>query len=238
MDERFEREELLIGRDALEKLCASRVCLFGVGGVGSYVAEALARAGVGAIDIVDNDTVNVTNINRQLCALTSTVGRNKVDVVAERLADINPDIKVGKFCEFVLPENIGKYDFSAYDYIIDAIDTVSAKIAIIARAKEARVPVISCMGTGNKLDPSALVVTDIQKTSTCPLARVMRRELKARGVTHLKVVYSTEPPIKTGALGASGKPVVASISFVPSVAGLLAAGEAIKDIIATDKGEK
>ena len=237
MDERFEREEMLIGKEALAKLRAARICLFGVGGVGSYAAEALARAGVGKIDIVDNDTVNITNINRQLCALTSTVGRNKVDVVAERLLDINPELKVTKFCEFVLPENIDKYDFSAYDYIIDAIDTVSAKIAIIGRAKEVGVPVISCMGTGNKLDPSALVVTDIQKTTTCPLARVMRRELKARGIAHLKVVYSTEPPIKTGALSDSGKSVVASISFVPSVAGLLAAGTAIKDIIATQKGE-
>ena len=239
MDERFEfeREELLIGKEALLKLSGSRVCLFGVGGVGSYAAEALARAGVGAIDIVDNDTVNITNINRQLCALRSTLGRNKVDVVAERLADINPELRVTKFCEFVLPENIDKYDFSAYDYIIDAIDTVSAKIAIIDRAKAAGVPVISCMGTGNKLDPSALVVTDIQKTATCPLARVMRRELKARGISHLKVVYSTEPPIKTGAVSESGKPVVASISFVPSVAGLFAAGAAIRDIIATQEGE-
>ena len=237
MDERFEREELLIGKEALLKLRASRVCLFGVGGVGSYAAEALARVGVGSIDIVDNDTVNITNINRQLCALTSTVGRNKVDVVAERLLDINPTLSVTKFCEFVLPENIDKYDFSAYDYIIDAIDTVSAKIAIIAKAKREGIPVISCMGTGNKLDPSALVVTDIQKTTTCPLARVMRRELKVRGIAHLKVVYSTELPIKTGAVSDSGKPVVASISFVPSVAGLLAAGEAIKDIIATQKGE-
>ena len=232
MNERFEREELLIGKEALAKLQSARVCLFGVGGVGSYVAEALARAGVGAIDIVDNDTVNVTNINRQLCALTSTLGRNKVDVVADRLADINPELKITAFCEFVLPENIDKYDFSAYDYIVDAIDTVSAKIAIIERAKAADVPVISCMGTGNKLDPSALVVTDIQKTSTCPLARVMRRELKVRGIAHLKVVYSTEPPIKTGAQTETGKPVVASISFVPSVAGLLAAGEVIRDITA------
>ena len=232
MNERFEREELLIGKEALAKLQNARVCLFGVGGVGSYVAEALARAGVGAIDIVDNDTVNVTNINRQLCALTSTIGRNKVDVVAERLVDINPELKITAFCEFVLPENIDKYDFSAYDYIVDAIDTVSAKIAIIERAKAAGVPVISCMGTGNKLDPSALVVTDIQKTSTCPLARVMRRELKARGIAHLKVVYSTESPIKTGAQTETGKPVVASISFVPSVAGLLAAGEVIRDITA------
>ena len=232
MDERFEREELLIGKEALAKLKSARVCLFGVGGVGSYVAEALARAGVGAIDIVDNDTVNVTNINRQLCALTSTVGRNKVDVIAERLSDINPKLKITARCEFVLPENMGNYDFSVYDYIVDAIDTVSAKIAIIEKAKTMGIPVISCMGTGNKLDASALVVTDIAKTSICPLARVMRRELKARGISHLKVVYSTAPPIKTGSVSDNGKPVVASISFVPSVAGLLAAGEVIRDIIA------
>ena len=234
MDNRFEREEMLIGREALEKLRAARVCLFGVGGVGSYTAEALARAGVGSIDIVDNDTVSTTNINRQLCALTSTVGRNKVDVVAERLADINPEICVRKYYDFVLPESIDKYDFTLYDYVVDAVDTVSAKIAIIKAAKEALTPVMSCMGTGNKLDPLALVVTDIQKTSTCPLARVMRRELKARGISHVKVVYSTEEPKKTSVVSESGKPIPASISFVPSVAGLIAAGEVIKDIIAKE----
>ena len=235
MDSRFEREEMLIGKEALDKLIASRVCLFGVGGVGSYAAEALARAGVGEIDIVDNDTVSVTNINRQLCALSSTVGKNKVDVVAERLLDINPEIKVNKYIDFVLPENIGKYDFSDYDYVIDA---VSAKLAIIEAAKKAGVMVISCMGTGNKLDPMALTVTDIQKTTTCPLARVMRRELKARGIAHLKVVYSTEVPIKTSAVSDTGKPVPASISFVPSVAGLIAAGEAIKHIIRKEDEDK
>ena len=238
MDSRFEREEMLIGKEALDKLRASRVCLFGVGGVGSYAAEALARAGVGEIDIVDNDTVSVTNINRQLCALSSTVGKNKVDVVAERLLDINPEIKVNKYIDFVLPENIGKYDFSDYDYVIDAVDTVSAKLAIIEAAKKAGVMVISCMGTGNKLDPMALTVTDIQKTTTCPLARVMRRELKARGIAHLKVVYSTEVPIKTSAVSDTGKPVPASISFVPSVAGLIAAGEAIKHIIRKEDEDK
>ena len=237
IDKRFEREEMLIGKEALESLAASRVCLFGVGGVGSYAAEALARAGVGEIDIIDNDTVSITNINRQLCALSSTVGQNKVDVVEKRLLDINPALKVNKYCDFVLPDNIDKYDFSAYDYVIDAVDTVSAKLAIIEAAKKAGVPVISCMGTGNKLDPMALTVTDIQKTSTCPLARVMRRELKARGIAHLRVVYSTEQPIKTSAVSDSGKPVPASISFVPSVAGLIAAGEAIKHIISKVNGE-
>lgn len=238
MDGRFEREEMLIGKEALQKLFLARVCLFGVGGVGSYAAEALARAGVGEIDIIDNDTVSLTNINRQLCALSSTVGKNKVDVVADRLLDINPEIRVNKYCEFVLPENIGKYDFSEYDYVIDAVDTVSAKLAIIERAHYVGTPVISCMGTGNKLDPLSLCVTDIQKTNTCPLARVMRRELKARGIQHLKVIYSTEPPIKTSAVSDTGKAVPGSISFVPSVAGLIAAGEAIKHIISTENEDK
>ena len=238
IDKRFEREEMLIGSAALERLSCARVCLFGVGGVGSYAAEALARAGVGEIDIVDNDTVSITNINRQLCALSSTVGQNKVDVVEKRLLDINPMLKVNKYLDFVLPENIDKYDFSAYDYVIDAVDTVSAKLAIIEAAKKAGTAIISCMGTGNKLDPMALTVTDIQKTTTCPLARVMRRELKARGITHLSVLYSTEVPIKTGAVSDTGKPVPASISFVPSVAGLIAAGEAIKYIIKTQEEDK
>lgn len=238
IDKRFEREEMLIGRAALERLSCARVCLFGVGGVGSYAAEALARAGVGEIDIVDNDTVSITNINRQLCALSSTVGQNKVDVVEKRLLDINPMLKVNKYLDFVLPENIDKYDFSAYDYVIDAVDTVSAKLAIIEAAKKAGTAIISCMGTGNKLDPMALTVTDIQKTTTCPLARVMRRELKARGIAHLSVLYSTEVPIKTGAVSDTGKPVPASISFVPSVAGLIAAGEAIKYIIKTQEEDK
>ena len=238
IDKRFEREEMLIGRAALERLSCARVCLFGVGGVGSYAAEALARAGVGEIDIVDNDTVSITNINRQLCALSSTVGQNKVDVVEKRLLDINPMLKVNKYLDFVLPENIDKYDFSAYDYVIDAVDTVSAKLAIIEAAKKAGTAIISCMGTGNKLDPMALTVTDIQKTTTCPLARVMRRELKARGIAHLSVLYSTEAPIKTGAVSDTGKSVPASISFVPSVAGLIAAGEAIKYIIKTQEEDK
>ena len=222
---------MLIGKEALSRLKNARVCLFGVGGVGSYAAEALARAGVGAIDIVDNDTVSITNINRQLCALSSTVGQNKVDVVEARLLDINPELRVRKYLDFVLPENIDKYDFSAYDYVIDAVDTVSAKLAIIEAAKKAEVEVISCMGTGNKLDPMALTVTDIAKTSTCPLARVMRKELKVRGISHVKVVYSTEEPVKVKQSAEAKKPIPASISFVPSVAGLIAAGEAIKHII-------
>lgn len=227
MDERFEREAMLIGEDNVEKLRRSHVALFGVGGVGSYVAEALARCGVGAITLVDNDCVSVTNINRQLCALTSTVGKNKVDVVAERLLDINPDIKTERRCEFVLPENIDEYDFSRFDYVVDAIDTVSAKLAIAVKATAENVPLISCMGTGNKLDPTKFCVTDISKTTTCPLARVMRRELKKRGVYHLKVVYSTEEAKKQ-----DGVRIPASIAFVPSAAGLIAASEVVKDLIA------
>ena len=229
---------MLIGKKALERLARARVCLFGVGGVGSYAAEALARGGVGAIDVVDNDTVSITNINRQLCALTSTVGQNKVDVTEKRLLDINPELRVTKYLDFVLPENIGNYDFSEYDYVIDAVDTVSAKLAIIEAAKKAGVEVLSCMGTGNKLDPLSLTVTDIAKTSTCPLARVMRRELKARGIAHVKVVYSTEEPIKVEQSGENKKSIPASISFVPSVAGLIAAGEAIKHIIKDVKEDR
>ena len=190
MDSRFEREALLIGEDSVKILNESRVALFGVGGVGSYVAEALARCGVGSITLVDNDCVSVSNINRQLCALTSTVGRPKVEVVAERLADINPRIEIEKRQEFFLPESSSDFDFGSYDYVIDAIDTVSGKLEIARLCALYGVPLISCMGTGNKLDPTALRVTDISKTNTCPLARVMRRELKKVGLTHLMVVYS------------------------------------------------
>ena len=233
MDERFEREAMLIGEDKVEKLKGAHVALFGVGGVGSYTAEALARCGVGKLTLVDNDCVGITNINRQLCALSSTVGKNKVDVVAERLLDINPDIKIERRCEFVLPENIDEFDFSDLDYIIDAIDTVSAKLAIAQKAACEGVPVISCMGTGNKLDPTKFCVTDISKTTTCPLARVMRRELKKRGIYHLKVVYSTEEAKKL-----DGVRIPASIAFVPSVAGLIAAGEVVKDIIKETEWER
>lgn len=231
MSTRFEREKMLIGEAATEKLGRSSVAVFGVGGVGSAAAEALARGGVGHVTVIDNDTVSITNINRQLCALTSTVGRKKTEVVAERLRDINPDIVVTPLDIFFLPET--ELDFSEFDYIIDAVDTVSAKIEIAVRANAAKIPVISCMGTGNKLDPTAFVVEDLAKTSVCPLARVMRRELKARGITHLKVVYSKEEPRKqiqrdTSVSGERLPP--ASISFVPPVAGFIAAGEAIKDI--------
>ena len=234
MKEEFEREAMLLGEDAIQKLNNSYVALFGLGGVGSYSAEALARSGVGKILLVDNDFVSKSNINRQLCALQSTVGRYKVDVVAERLLDINPNLIIEKCYEFVLPENISSFNFADFDYVIDAVDTVSAKLAIIQSATEYNVPIISCMGTGNKLDPTALTVTDITKTSVCPLARVMRRELKKRGIPHLKVVFSTEEPkepkyaIKTD----TNKIPPASVAFVPSVAGLIAASEAIKTLIA------
>jgi tRNA A37 threonylcarbamoyladenosine dehydratase len=229
MKEEFEREAMLLGEEAIKKLEGSYVALFGLGGVGSYAAEALARSGVGRILLIDNDVVSKSNINRQLCALQSTVGRYKVDVVAKRLLDINPDIIIEKRYDFVLPENISSFDFESFDYVIDAIDTVSAKLAIAQSATEHGTPMISCMGTGNKLDPTALTVTDIAKTSVCPLARVMRRELKKRGITHLPVVFSTEEPKQQ--INVEEKKVPpASVAFVPSVAGLIAASEAIKSI--------
>ncbi len=231
MDNRFERQEWLIGEDAQKRLRESRVAIFGVGGVGSYAAEALARSGVGHIELIDNDRVSITNINRQLCALDSTVGRPKAEVMAERMRDINPQLHVTERFEFFLPETAERFDFSSYDYVIDAIDTVSGKIAIALCARDAGVPMISCMGTGNKLDPTAFRVTDLSKTSGCPLARVMRRELKARGITHLKVVYSEELPRKTSGYSEGTRPLPASIAFVPSVAGLIAASEAVKTLM-------
>ena len=239
MDPRFEREALLIGEDSVKILNESRVALFGVGGVGSYAAEALARCGVGSMVLVDNDCVSESNINRQLCALTSTVGRPKAEVVAERLADINPEIKIEIRQEFFLPESSSSFDFDSYDYVIDAIDTVAGKLEIARLCAFHGVPMISCMGTGNKLDPTALTVTDISKTNTCPLARVMRRELKRLGINHLKVVYSEETPVKPQAASEDGRrSVPSSIAFVPSVAGLIAAGEAVKDIIASKKAKE
>ncbi len=221
----FERTELVLGADALEKLKNARVAVFGVGGVGGYVVEALARCGVGALDIFDKDTVAESNINRQIIALHSTVGLYKTDVMKARINDINPDCAVTAHRVFYTSDNAGGFDFSVYDHIVDAVDMVSAKIEIIVRAKAAGVPVISCMGTGNKLDPARLEVADIYKTSVCPLARVMRAELKKRGVEGVKVVYSREEPKKTG------QRTPGSVSFVPSVAGLIIAGEVIKDLI-------
>ena len=214
MEEIFSRTEMLLGAEALKKLAAARVAVFGIGGVGGYTAEALARSGVGAIDLIDPDRVAESNLNRQIYALHSTLGRYKTEVARERINDINPVCKVTEHRIFYLPET--PFDFSLYDYIVDAVDTVSAKIAIAVNA--AGVPVISCMGAGNKLDPTAFKVADVYSTSVCPLARVMRRELKKRGVKALKVVYSEEEPIKSGA-------VPASCAFVPSVAGLIIAGE-------------
>lgn len=237
MNKEFERQELLFGKEAMQKLKAARVALFGVGGVGSYAAEALARSGIGYIMLVDNDAVSLSNINRQLCALHSTVGRPKVDVVAERLLDVNPSLIIEKRQEFVLPENIDSFSLDSFDYVIDAIDTVSAKLAIAEICNAHSVPLISSMGTGNKQDPTALKVTDITKTNTCPLARVMRRELKKRGISHLRVVYSEEEAMTPleHITTENGKNIVGSLAFVPSVAGLIAAGEAVKCIIA--KGE-
>lgn len=239
MLDRFSRTELLFGSEAMQKLYKSRVAVFGVGGVGGYVIEALARSGVGHLDIVDNDTVALTNLNRQIIALESTVGKYKVDVMADRIHDISPDTQVNAHRCFFLPENAGSFDFSQYDYVVDAIDTVSGKIAIIERAKQEGVPVISAMGAGNKLDPTALKVADISKTSVCPLARVMRYELKKRGIKNVKVVYSEEQPVvPAGRLadeansethGAKRAP--GSNAFVPSVMGLIIAGEVIKDLV-------
>ena len=231
----FSRTETLLGEDAVNKLKKSRVAIFGIGGVGGHAVEALARSGVGALDLFDNDEVSLTNINRQIVALHSTVGKPKVDVMKERILDINPECKVGTHQVFILPENLDEYDFKEYDYIIDAIDTVTAKVALAVKAKEAGTPMISSMGTGNKLDPLGFIVTDITKTEVCPLARVMRRKLKDAGVDHLKVLYSKELPRtaqeSSETKGKEGRPAPASISFVPSVAGLVIGGEVIKDLI-------
>lgn len=228
----FSRTALLIGEAGVERLKKARVAVFGIGGVGGYVAEALARGGVGALDLVDKDVVSESNINRQIIALHSTIGKLKTEVCAERLKDINPALQVRTHNVFYLPETAEQFDFTAYDYVVDAIDTVSGKIALIEQAKGASTPVISSMGTGNKLTPTAFEVADIAETSVCPLARVMRRELKKRGIEGVKVVYSKEEPIASPLIDAeSGKAVPASISFVPSVAGLIIAGEVIKDLL-------
>ena len=235
MIDAFSRTELLMGRDAMARLAKARVAVFGVGGVGGYCVEALARAGVGAIDLIDDDTVSPSNLNRQIIALHSTVGRYKVDVMAERIRDINPDCEVRTYKTFFLPETEDQFDFTQYDYVVDAIDTVKGKLALVMKAKEANVPILSAMGAGNKLDPTAFEVADISKTSVCPLARIMRKELGKRGVKHLKVVYSRELPAETGPegekRGTADRPVPGSVSFVPSVAGLIAAGEVIRDLI-------
>lgn len=231
----FSRTELLLGQEAMEKLKNSRVAIFGVGGVGGYVCEALARSGVGALDLFDSDTVSVTNINRQIIALHSTVGQQKTEVAKKRILDINPHARVETHNVFFLPENADSFDFSVYDYVVDAIDTVAGKLALVKKSMEAGVPVISSMGAGNKLDPTAFRVADISRTRVCPLARVMRKKLKEMGISHLKVVYSEEPPLTPAAgtetKGTAGRPVPGSISFVPSVAGLILGGEVVKDLI-------
>ena len=223
--ERFCRTEMIFGAEALAKLAGCRVAVFGVGGVGGYVVEALARSGVGAIDVIDKDRVCESNINRQILALSSTIGRLKTEVAAERIADINPECKVTQWPVFYTPETSGEFDFGKYDYVVDAVDTVTAKIELVLRAKEAGVPIISSMGTGNKTDPTKFRVADIYKTEMCPLAKVMRHELKKRGVARLKVVFSPEEPVRTG----SRTP--GSNAFTPSVAGLIIAGEVVKELI-------
>ncbi len=230
----FSRTEMLFGKKAMQKLASARVAVFGIGGVGGYVVEALARSGVGALDLIDNDTVSLTNINRQIIATLETVGKYKVDIAAQRVKEINPDCVVNTHNIFYLPQNADALDFSQYDYVVDAIDTVAGKLAIIEKAYNCGVRVISCMGTGNKTDPTAFRVADIIQTSVCPLARVMRRELKKRGINALKVVYSREEPLKpleNSGEASQRREIPASCAFVPSVAGLIIAGEVIKDLI-------
>ncbi len=228
---RFSRTALLVGEEGVQKLKKAHVAVFGVGGVGGYVVEALARSGVGALTLIDPDVVSESNINRQIIALSSTVGEYKTHAAAARIRDINPACRVETHEIFYLPETT-ELDFSAFDYVVDAVDTVSAKLAIIQRAKAANVPVIAAMGAGNKLDPTRFEVADIARTSVCPLARVMRRELKARGIDHVKVVYSKEEPLPSKLTDEkTGKAVPGSIAFVPSVVGLILAAEVIKDLL-------
>lgn len=231
----FSRTQLLLGQEGMERIFGSRVAIFGVGGVGGYAAEALARAGVGQLDLIDSDTVSISNINRQIIALHSTVGKLKVEVAKERILDINPNAVVNTHPVFYTPETADSFDFTRYDYIIDAIDTVTGKLCLVQRAAEAGTPVISCMGAGNKMDGTAFHVADISKTTICPLARVMRKELKKRGINHLKVVYSTEEALtpvgaeeEAAALGK--RQIPGSTPFIPGIAGLLLAGEVIKDL--------
>lgn len=236
--EQFSRTELILGEDAMNILSSSRVAVFGVGGVGGYTVEALARSGIGQIDVIDNDKVCLSNINRQIIATHDTIGQYKVDVAQERINSINPDCIVRKHKVFYMPETKDQFDFKEYDYVVDAIDTVKGKLELIMNAKEADTPVISSMGTGNKLDPTLFEISDIYKTSVCPLARVMRYECRKRGIRSLKVVYSKEKPVKplnrtsdTDAADNGRRDIPGSIAFVPSAAGLILAGEVIKDLI-------
>ena len=232
----FMRTGLLLGEGSLERLKGASVAVFGVGGVGGYTVEALARCGVGMLDLIDNDTVSISNLNRQILATHSTVGRLKVDVARERVLDINPACVVRTYPCFYLPDTADQFDFTQYDYIVDAIDTVTGKLLLAERAAEANTPIISAMGTGNKLDPTAFQVADISQTSMCPLARVMRKELKKRGIVHLKVVYSREEPLspvggEAEAARLGKRQIPGSVSFVPGAAGLILAGAVIKDLI-------
>lgn len=229
----FSRTELLIGKEGLEKLSASRVAVFGIGGVGGHTVEALVRTGIGTIDIIDNDKVALTNINRQIYALHSTLGKYKVDAAKDRILDINPNIIVNSYKIFYNTETANEFDFNNYDYIVDAIDTVSSKIELIVQAEKTGTPIISSMGAGNKMNPAEFEVTDIYKTSVCPLAKVMRHELKKRRIKKLKVVYSTEIPFKPeqSEEQTSKKRIPASNAFVPSTAGLIIASEVIKDLL-------
>ena len=240
MADQYSRTRLLLGEDGIQRLRNARVILFGLGGVGGYTAEALARSGIGHMDLVDDDTVSLTNLNRQMLALHSTVGQYKVDVAAQRIHDIDPSIEVRTYKTFFLPETENLFDFSQYNYVIDAIDTVTGKLALIAKAKKAGVPVISCMGTGNKLDPTAFRVADISKTSGCALSRIMRKECAKRGIKGVKVVYSEElpltpcedpgDPMEPQREGSSRRSTPGSTAFVPGTAGLIMAGEVIKDL--------
>ena len=231
MDNRFSRTELLVGKDGMERLFSARVAVFGIGGVGGYAVEALARSGVGNLTLIDSDTVSESNINRQIIATSKTVGKYKTEAARERVLDINPEANVTVYNVFYSKENKEDFDLSQYDYVIDAIDSISAKTELIVAATEANTPIISSMGAGNKLSPTEFKIADIYKTSVCPLARVMRRELKARGVKKLKVVYSEEPPLKAVVEEDKTRHAPGSIAFVPSVAGLILASEVIKDII-------
>ncbi|MDO4501058.1 MAG: tRNA threonylcarbamoyladenosine dehydratase [Erysipelotrichaceae bacterium] len=243
MTNEFIRSELILGEEALDKLSKARVAVFGIGGVGSYVCEALARCGVGQLDLIDNDVVSMSNINRQLVALHSTIGKDKVEVARERLLDINPNLVIRTYKTFFLPEN-NEFDFSQYDYVVDAIDTVSGKLAIVENCQKVKTPIICSLGTGNKVNPLDLAITDIYKTSVCPLAKVMRHECKKRGIKKLKVLYSKELPIKpkegkaleqTILENPNRRGVPGSVSFVPSVAGLVIASEVIKDLVGLAK---
>lgn len=237
MDERFVRTALIFGEAGMERLANSRVAVFGVGGVGGHCVQALARAGIGHIDVFDDDVVSITNINRQAVAMTSTIGRPKVEVIRDQVLDINPQAQVSCHQMFYTPENADQVDLSQYDYVVDCIDTVKAKTELICRAKALGVPVISAMGAGNKLDPTRFEVEDLAKTSVCPLCRVMRTQLKKRGVAHHKVVYSREEALSIVADNANGRHAPGSVSFVPPVMGLILAGEVIKDIAGGREGE-